>query len=78
MNIEEKVKKLVAETFSLNFEEVTPESGPENIPEWDSFGQMNLVTLIEEEFEFQFDFEEVFRIYDTASLIDLVKDKING
>ncbi len=78
MNIEQKVKELVANTFNLGVEEIAKDSGPENISEWDSFGQMNLVTLIEDEFGFQFDFEEIFRIYDTESLINLVEDKING
>ena len=77
MNIETKVKTLVADTFNLEYKDITNESGPENISEWDSFGQMNLVTNIEEEFKFVFDFEEVFQIYDTSTLITLVKEKMN-
>ena len=78
MKIKEKVNRIIAETFKLDYKDICDDSGPENISEWDSFGQMNLVTAVEEEFSIVFEFEEIFQIFNSETLINLVKNKLNN
>ena len=54
-----RVQKLVAELFRLPAEQVTPETSPDSIPEWDSLQHLNLVLLLEQEFGIQFTPEEI-------------------
>lgn len=45
------VEKVVARVFNLDPSEVTDESSKDTIEEWDSMGNMSLVTGLEEEFK---------------------------
>tara|TARA_B100000780_G_C20967955_1_gene386433 strand:+ start:144 stop:377 length:234 start_codon:yes stop_codon:yes gene_type:complete len=76
--MEEKIKAIIAETFNLDYEEVQNSTGPENVQKWDSFGQMTLVLAIEKEFKIVLEYEEIFKINSTGTLIELVEEKLNA
>lgn len=75
MSISEKVILVVAETFEIPAEEVLMSTSPSNTSTWDSFGQMSLVLNIEREFDIVLEFDEIFEIIDTQSIIDLIIKK---
>ena len=77
MEISEKVISIVAETFEIPIEDVSLNTAPSNTSAWDSFGQMTLVLNIEKAFNFVLEFEEIFAIVSTQTLVDLVKEKIH-
>ena len=77
MEISKKVISIVAETFEIPLEDVSLDTAPSNTSAWDSFGQMTLVLNIEKAFNFILEFEEIFAIVSTQTLVDLVKEKIN-
>ena len=62
LELTEKIKSIVADSFNLLYEEVTLDTGPSNTASWDSFGQMNLVLNIEKEFDITLEFDEIFKI----------------
>ena len=74
----EIIKTIVADTFNLDYVDVNDDTGPENTESWDSFGQMTLVLAIEKEFGFVLEYEEIFQILSTGTLIEVVKEKLNG
>ena len=76
MNISEKVTLIVAETFEIPIEKVEMSTSPSNTSIWDSFGQMALVMNIEKEFDMLLEFEEIFQIVDTQSIVDLINKKL--
>lgn len=49
-----RVEAVVAQAFSLPPNEVTPDTSMGNPPAWDSFGHMQLVAAIEQEFGIAF------------------------
>jgi acyl carrier protein len=75
LSISEKVILVVAETFEIPAEEVLMSTSPSNTSTWDSFGQMSLVLNIEREFDIVLEFDEIFEIIDTQSIIDLIIKK---
>ena len=75
--ISKKVISIVAETFEIPLEDVSLDTAPSNTSAWDSFGQMALVLNIEKAFNIVLEFEEIFKIVSTQTLVDLVKEKIN-
>jgi len=77
LDIEKIIKTKVADLFKLNYADIVNDTGPENVQGWDSFGQMNLVVVLEQEFSIVLEYEEIFRIIDTATLIDLIKEKLS-
>lgn len=77
MELEEKIKLIVADSFDLSHEEVNLDTGPSNTASWDSFGQMDLVLNIEKEFNIILEFDEIFKIISTRTLIEVVEKKLN-
>ena len=77
LELAEKIKSIVADSFGLPYDEVTFDTGPSNTASWDSFGQMNLVLNIEKEFDITLEFDEIFKILSTQTLLEVVENKLN-
>ena len=77
MELAEKIKLIVADSFELPYDAVTLDTGPSNTPAWDSFGQMGLVLNVEKEFDIILEFNEIFKIVSTQTLLEVVEDKLN-
>ena len=78
LELAEKIKSIVADSFGLYYDEVTLDTGPSNTVSWDSFGQMDLVLNIEKEFDITLEFDEIFKIVSTQTLLEVVEDKLNA
>lgn len=77
LELTEKIKLIVADSFDLPIEEVTLDTGPSNTASWDSFGQMDLVLNIEKEFDITLEFDEIFKIVSTQTLLEVIEHKLN-
>ena len=77
LELTEKIKSIVADSFDLPYDAVTLDTGPSNTVSWDSFGQMDLVLNIEKEFDITLEFDEIFKIVSTQTLLEVVEDKLN-
>ena len=77
LELTEKIKLIVADSFDLPIEEVTLDTGPSNTASWDSFGQMDLVLNIEKEFDITLEFDEIFKILSTQTLLEVIEHKLN-
>ena len=77
MELKERIKSIVADSFDLPYDEVTLDTGPSNTVSWDSFGQMDLVLNIEKEFDITLEFDEIFKIISTQTLFEVVENKLN-
>ena len=77
MELAEKIKSIVADSFEMPYDAVTFDTGPSNTPAWDSFGQMTLVLNVEKEFDIILEFNEIFKIVSTQTLLEVVEDKLN-
>lgn len=65
--MENKIKDIIASVFGVDPKDVDDNASPDTIENWDSIRHMNLVVALEEEFEIEFDDEE---------LVDMVNYKI--
>ena len=77
MELTEKIKSIVADSFDLPYDEVEPDTAPSNTLAWDSFGQMDLVLNIEKEFDITLEFDEIFKIVSTQTLLEVVENNLN-
>ena len=55
----QKLAEVIAETLEIKPSEVTPETGRDGHPTWDSFNHLRLMTAIEEAFGVQFSMDEI-------------------
>ena len=77
LNLDDNVKNIFFETFPLLAEsDFDWEKTQNNYDDWDSFAQLNLITLTEAKFEINFSDDEITSINSAKSLLDIVKSKI--
>jgi|APSaa5957512622_1039677.scaffolds.fasta_scaffold48581_2 acyl carrier protein len=57
--MEEKVKQILADLFSIEKNKIHSKFSPLDADDWDSFGHLNVVIALEEEFEITLDEEQI-------------------
>ena len=75
MAIVERLTKVFDAAFGLDAEQFSPDLAPEDVPNWDSVGHMNLVMELEKEFGQQFEVDEIMEMSSPAKIIEILKAK---
>lgn len=71
-NIEGRLQKIMSNVFEIDIKKV--EGGtPETIENWDSLKHMNLILALEEEFEEEFNDDEIVELMSYESLLKRLK-----
>lgn len=73
-NVTEKLAKCFALVFPNLKPDQIPSTSAENLSEWDSIAQVNLLSVIGEEFEMDIDFEEFEGATSFASLAERLRE----
>ncbi len=73
---QEEIFSAVQEIFRDNFDddelEITRETCADDIEDWDSLEQINLLTAMEKKFNLKFKLEDVRNLENVGGLIDLI------
>ncbi len=72
----EQVRTISADLFQVPAAQINPESSPETLESWDSVQHLNLVLGLEQEFNVQFEPEEMDRMKTIGAISDLVESKL--
>lgn len=75
--METKIKEVIANVLNIKVEELTKDSSPETIEQWDSLKQMNIIIALEDAFEIEFDDEEIGDMNSIALITLIISEKIN-
>ena len=70
--IESRVKEIIARVLNVDLSEVTDELSSGDIPEWDSVGNLAIISTIEQELGVEFPLEDLFDLTSVQSIIDEV------
>tara|TARA_B000000477_G_scaffold120980_1_gene123046 strand:- start:35 stop:277 length:243 start_codon:yes stop_codon:yes gene_type:complete len=70
-----EVNLIISETFKISAQDIKGDLGPENIQEWDSLGQMTLVSAIEEQLQIELEVEEIFSILCIDDIYRVLEDR---
>jgi len=73
--MEDRVKKVMSDVFNIDAGLINNESSPDNIENWDSLKHMNLIVALEEEFEIEFDDEEIVDSMNFALIMYILANK---
>ncbi len=73
--MKDRVKKVISEVFNIDIELINNESSPDNIESWDSLKHMNLIVALEEEFEIEFNDEEIVDSMNYALIVNILESK---
>ena len=70
-----RIKGIMAIIFKIPVEEITDETSPDNTESWDSLKHMNLITALEEEFDVQFEDEEIMEMMNIIIIKKILSKK---
>lgn len=57
--MEERIKDVMTAVFKISADEINDDASPHNIKSWDSLNHMKLIVALEEEFNIQFEDDEI-------------------
>jgi acyl carrier protein len=72
----DRVRTIAADVLEIPAGKITPDSSPENIETWDSVHHLNLVLALEQEFNLQFEPEEIDQMKDIQHILDILGSKV--
>ena len=73
----ERVRGIAADVLQLPATQITPEASTENVESWDSVHHLNLVLALEQEFDLQFEPEEMDQMHSIAHIVNVLENKLN-
>ena len=71
----EKMNEIFRNVFDDDSISLHDETNAEDIDDWDSLEQINLIVAIENEFEMMFDMSEVADLANVGEMVDLILSK---
>lgn len=75
MPIAQRLANIFDEAFGLDPDQFSLDAAPEDVPNWDSVGHMNLVMQLEKEFGQQFEVDEIMEMSSPAKIVEILQGK---
>lgn len=69
MSVFEEIKAIIASTLNVDAEKVSPSLSIGGIPEWDSMGNMAIISAIEEGMGIEFPIEDLFELNSVEAIV---------
>ena len=77
MDYKERIKEIIADTLGIDIERITDELAAGDIDEWDSVGNLTIISTIEEELEVDIPFEDLYELNNIKAIVEeIIKLKI--
>jgi len=76
--IKQKAQEIFRDVFGDDTIEITDSLTAEDVEEWDSFTNVEMVARLEKEFNIEFAISEVQDLEDVGGLLDLLEKKLKG
>ncbi|BEG97946.1 acyl carrier protein [Bacteroides sedimenti] len=73
MEVEKKVKEIVAQICETDAAEIKPSTSIGDYPQWDSVGHISILSALEDFYNINFEGKEMVEIEDVADMINAVK-----
>lgn len=75
MTINDRLASVFEKAFGFDPQRFSLQLAPEDVPNWDSIGHMNLVASLEQEFNLQFEVDEIMEMSSPQKILDILKAK---
>ncbi len=69
------VQRILADILEIPADQITPESSPESLYQWDSIRHMNMILALEGELGVEFSAEEIEQTNDVPKILMLLSAK---
>lgn len=75
--MENQIKQVMSSVFGIPADNISVDASPDTIDNWDSLKHMNLIVALEEEFNIEFDDEEMLDMVNYKIIVATLKEKLN-
>lgn len=75
--MENQIKQVMSSVFGIPAETISVDASPDTIDNWDSLKHMNLIVALEEEFNIEFDDEEMLDMVNYKIIVATLQEKLN-
>ena len=75
MTIVDRLASVFQKAFALDTADFSLNLAPEDVPNWDSIGHMNLVMYLEQEFGRRFEVDEIMEMSSPAKILEILGAK---
>jgi acyl carrier protein len=72
----DRVRGIAADVLEVPAAKISPDSSPETIDAWDSVHHLNLVLALEQEFNLQFEPEEIDQMQDIRHILAILENRV--
>jgi acyl carrier protein len=70
--MESRVKEIIARVLNVDLSKITDTLSSGDIPEWDSVGNLAIISTIEQELDVEFPLEDLFDLTSVESIVQEV------
>ncbi len=75
--MESQVKEIIARVLNVDLSVISNDLSSGDIPEWDSVGNLAIISTLEQELDVEFPLEDLFDLTSVRSIVDEVNKLIN-
>ncbi len=76
--MESKIKEIMANLFEISVDQIDNLSSPDTIEKWDSLNHLNLVVILEEEFNITLTEEQIGEMLNYSLVVEIVKEHLQN
>lgn len=77
-DIEDKLKEIMSLVFDVPEKQITLDTNPDDLDNWDSIGTINLITALEDAFDIEFEDEEILELLNFQLIKINIEEKLEG
>lgn len=70
MDYKERIKEIIADTLGIDIERITDDLAAGDIEEWDSVGNLTIISTIEEELEVDTPIEDLYELNNIKAIVE--------
>lgn len=70
MDYKERIKEIIADTLGIDLERITDDLAAGDIEEWDSVGNLTIISTIEEELEVDIPIEDLYELNNIKAIVE--------
>lgn len=70
MDYKERIKEIIADTLGIDIERITDDLAAGDIEEWDSIGNLTIISTIEEELEVDIPIEDLYELNNIKAIVE--------
>ena len=78
INILENVRRIAADVFGIDIEEITPQSSIDSIESWDSLQHLSFVLALEQSYSLQFEPEDIEQMKSIEITTMTIEERLFG